>query len=129
MKAVLDKFWRYFITGGIAAIVDIAGFAGLIAAGLASAPAAALSFAVAITLNYVLTNRFVYGCRLQWRRYLRFLGTTLLGLAVNVSVTLAAFHVAGLPSMAAKTVGLGLAFLCNFTMVHFLIYARERPEG
>ncbi len=126
MKAVFDKFWRYFLTGGFAALVDIAGFAGLIAAGLTAGPAAALSYLVANTVNFTLTSRFVYATPLGWRRYLQFMGSTVLGFVVNVAVTLLALHVLGLPPVIAKTVGLGTAFLCNFAIVHFVIYGRER---
>ena len=61
MQNLLRKLSRYFVTGGIAAVVDAGGFALLERAGVVTPVAASLSFCVAALMNYVLTARFVFG--------------------------------------------------------------------
>ncbi len=126
LRPVFGKLWRYVITAGIAAVVDVAGFAALVAVGLVAAPAAALSFGVAACVNYLLTSRFVYGAPLSWRRYAAFLGSAAIGFGVNVSVTLAVLWLLDLPPGLAKLCGVATAFAINFAMVNFVVYARER---
>ncbi len=128
MKAVFDKFWRYFITAGLAAIVDIGGFVALTAAALPATPAAVTSFAIALCVNYTLTTRFVYACPLSWRGFGRFAVAAIAGFVINVAVTLLLFKGLGWPAGLAKTGGVGIAFVCNFAMVNFWIYGQKRTE-
>jgi putative flippase GtrA len=125
-KAVLEKFRRYFLTAGSAAVVDVIVFAALVAAGTVVAPAAALSFGVAACANYLLTSRFVYGAAFAWRRFAAFLSSAVIGFAINVSVTIAALWTLGVPPATAKFCGVGSAFVINFAMVNFIVYSRER---
>ncbi|PTE18252.1 hypothetical protein C5F48_23795, partial [Cereibacter changlensis JA139] len=53
-RPMLRKLAQYFLTAGVAAIVDIGGFALLLGVGAALVPAAMASFLAANVVNYVL---------------------------------------------------------------------------
>lgn len=122
---------RYACTAGVAAAVDIGGFA-LLSAALAHfvpgalAPgvwvasvgvAAVASFLLAAAVNYRLSAGWVFGR--EWknaRRAGRFLVGASLGLAVNAGATTALAVWAQWPPLAAKVAGVGLAFGFNFSL-------------
>ncbi len=114
MRDTLVKLLRYGVTGGIAAIVDAGGFALLIGLGIAAAGTA--SFCVAALVNYLLSSRFVFASGRSAQGFALFFVTALLGLAVNLGVTLAGVYLAGLPPLLAKIAGIGTAFLVNFAL-------------
>jgi putative flippase GtrA len=119
------RLMRYALTGGTAAVVDLGGFVLLQAAGLALAPAAGASFLLAAGVNFVLTARFVFGAAPTGRRWLGFLLGALAGLAVNMSVTVLAAALLGLPGWAAKTVGIGVAFGFNYLVNARLVFRAQ----
>ncbi|WP_075217554.1 GtrA family protein [Mongoliimonas terrestris] len=122
MRDLLARLVGYVATGGLAAIVDVGGFALLVRAGMAVTPAAVLSFAVAMGVNYVLTSRLVFSHRLSTRRLLLFVLVALVGLTVNVSVTTVAATAMALPPVLAKIAGVGVAFLLNFFMNALIVF-------
>ena len=126
MLAVLSKLVRYGVTGGIAAIVDAGGFALLLEAGLAVAAAGTASFCAAALVNYGLSSRFVFARSATPRGFALFFVAALIGLAVNLGVTLAGVYLVGLPPIVAKIAGIGIAFLVNFALNLLVVF---RPSG
>lgn len=126
MRAVLIKLVRYGVTGGIAAIVDAGGFALLLRAGLSVAAAGTLSFCIAALVNYGLSSRFVFDRGASAQGFAKFFVVALLGLAVNLGVTLAGVYWVGLPPVVAKIVGIGTAFLVNFALNLLIVF---RPSA
>jgi putative flippase GtrA len=126
MRAVLTKLVRYGVTGGIAAIVDAGGFALLLEAGLAVAGAGTLSFCIAALVNYGLSSRFVFARSATAQGFALFFVAALLGLSVNLGVTLAGVYLAGLPPIVAKIAGIGTAFLVNFALNLLVVF---RPSA
>jgi putative flippase GtrA len=126
MLDTLFKFSRYFLTGGVAAIVDAGGFAALYYLGIATPIAAAASFTLAAVVNFLLTARFVFGQRPTGRAFTLFSLAALIGLTVNVGVTIAAVELLGLPPMVAKVAGIGASFSVNF-LLNLLVVFRVRP--
>jgi len=116
MRDLSTKFKRYFVTAGLAAIVDAGGFALLILAKMDPAPAAATSFCVGTVVNFQLTSRLVFHKSPTGRRYALFLFAALIGLIVNVGATLAGMAFLGLPPVVSKIAGIGTAFLLNFAL-------------
>jgi putative flippase GtrA len=108
------KLFRYFLTAGTAAIVDIGGFAALCALHLPIAPAAVASFCAATVVNYLLTSRCVFNQTATMRGFGVFFIAAVGGLAVNVSVTLIGSLYLGIAPVLAKIAGVGTAFLVNF---------------
>lgn len=126
MHEVMSKLLPYAITGGIAAVVDAGGFVLLVDAGLGVAVAGVLSFCTAAVVNYLLTSRFVFGREASVRGFMLFLSAALIGLSVNVGLTVLGFYVLGLPSLTAKLIGIGTAFFVNF-LINLLIVFRPAP--
>jgi len=124
-RDTLIKFSRYFLTGGVAAIVDAGGFALLHYLGIGTPPAAVASFALAAAVNFLLTARFVFGQRPTGRGFTLFLLAALIGLTVNVGVTIAGVELLGLEPLVAKIVGIGTAFSLNF-LLNLLVVFRVR---
>lgn len=111
----------YFVTGGIAAIVDIGGFWALSAAGLATPVAATLSFLVAAVVNYQLSARLVFRHMVSFSGFGRFLAAALIGLGINVGVT-TALAGNGLQPVMAKIAGVGVAFLVNYLLAALVVF-------
>jgi putative flippase GtrA len=126
MRAILTKLVRYGVTSGIAAIVDAGGFALLLAAGLAVAIAGTLSFCIAALVNYGLSSRFVFARSASAPGFALFFVAALIGLSVNLGVTLAGVYLAGLPPIVAKIAGIGTAFLVNFALNLLVVF---RPSA
>lgn len=125
-STLLQKFARYFVTGGLAAIVDAGGFALLIWTGVPVWLAAILSFLAAAVTNYLASAAFVFHQPPSVRHFLLFLATASVGLLLNVGVTLAALHWLACPAVLAKIIGIGSAFLVNFAMNVLLVF---RPKA
>jgi putative flippase GtrA len=126
MREVLSKLVRYGVTGGIAAIVDAGGFALLLEAGLAVPVAGTLSFCIAALVNYGLSSRFVFARSATAQGFALFFIAALIGLSVNLGVTLAGVYLAGLAPVLAKVAGIGTAFLVNFALNLLVVF---RPSA
>lgn len=114
MLGLVGKLLQYGVTGGIAAVVDAGGFMLLVNAKLGIVVASCLSFCVAALVNYNLTSRFVFNRDATIRGLAAFTAAALIGLMVNIGVTLLAVFTVGLPPLAAKLTGIGSAFIVNF---------------
>jgi len=126
MRALLAKLMGYGVTGGIAAIVDAGGFALLLHAGFGVAAAGTASFCTAAVVNYVMSSRFVFGGRASAQGFALFFSVALIGLAVNLGVTLAGVYWLDLPPVPAKIAGIAVAFLVNFALNLRIVF---RPSG
>lgn len=113
----------YVATGGVAAIVDIGGFWGLSAAGLATPVAATLSFLVAAVVNYQLSARLVFRQQVSLRNFGRFFAAALVGLVINVGVTTILAGI-GLVPVFAKIGGVGVAFLVNYLLAALVVFRK-----
>jgi putative flippase GtrA len=126
VRDVLSKLVRYGVTGGIAAVVDAGGFALLLEVGLAVAIAGTLSFCIAALVNYGLSSRFVFARSATTRGFALFFTAALIGLSVNLGVTLLGVYWVGLPPIVAKIIGIGTAFLVNFALNLLVVF---RPSA
>lgn len=124
-RPIAGKAARYLLTGGTAAVVDLGGFAALHRTGLPVPVAATLSFLVASVVNYWLSSRHVFGAARSLPGYLRFLAAAVLGLALNVGLTI--LLSATLPPLLAKLIAIAVAFLFNFT-INLLIVFRPADD-
>lgn len=127
MRNLLEKFVGYFMTGGIAALVDAGGFALLYHLSVSTLPAAIASFLVAAIVNFSLTCRFVFRQRPTAKLFFVFLLAALGGLVVNVCVTLLAASYFALDPRLTKIIGIGTAFMFNF-MVNFFVVFRKKSD-
>lgn len=114
MPGFMRRLLQYAMTAGVAAIVDAGGFVLLVNARLSILAAGSLSFGIAALVNYLLTSRFVFHQAASLRGFTLFFAGALVGMTVNVGITLLGVLVAGLPPLAAKLTGIAIAFLVNF---------------
>ena len=113
---------RYLVTGGIAAIVDIGGFALGLRAGLSIVVAAMISFLLAALVNYLLSSRYVFKQDRTRRGYLLFLAAASLGFLLNVSLTVFFSNMLLGSPIVAKTMAIAIAFVFNFTVNKFIVF-------
>jgi len=123
MGEFVSKLLRYVITGGIAATVDAVSFTLLIMGNLSIASASVVSFCAAALINYRLTSRFVFSRNVTIFGFALFLFAALIGLTINVGVTLVGVSFYGLPPLVAKLAGTGTAFLINFGLNVRIVFA------
>jgi putative flippase GtrA len=120
-----DFVWRllqYAVTGGVAAVIDAGGFVLLVNAKLNIIAAGCLSFCIAALVNYALTSQFVFNREATLRGFAPFMAGALVGLTVNVSITSMGMFLAGLPALAAKLVGIAIAFIVNFLINTHIVF-------
>jgi len=111
---ILQKLFRYVLTAGTAAIVDVGGFALLCSIQIPITASAVTSFCVATVVNYLLSSRYAFNRESTMRGFGLFFIAASGGLLVNVSVTLIGSLYVGLAPVLAKLLGVGTAFLLNF---------------
>ena len=126
MRDFVWRFLQYGVTGGIAAVVDAGGFLLLMHAKLSVVVASCLSFCVAALVNYNLTSRFVFNREATLSGFGQFMAAALIGLTVNIGVTFMGVFTMGLPPLAAKLMGIAIAFIVNFS-INLRIVFHTRP--
>jgi putative flippase GtrA len=114
MEHLLKKLYGYFITAGTAAIIDIGGFNILYQNRVNIYLAASVSFIVAAIVNYQLTSRFVFNTNPSKNSFYKFFSIALLGMAINVLITVFLINVHNINPMLSKLIAIGIAFFVNF---------------
>jgi putative flippase GtrA len=122
MQDFLSKFSRYFMTGGVAAIVDAGGFGILHQFGVSIFIAASASFILAAIVNFILSSFFVFNSKLSKRKFYKFFCFALLGLAINVTITLCLTSFFKILPIIAKVLAIGSAFVLNFLLNMFFVF-------
>jgi len=126
MRDFILRLLQYAVTGGIAAVVDAGGFVLLVNAKLGIVVAGCLSFCVAALVNYNLTSQFVFDRAATLRGFASFLVAALIGLTVNIGITFMGVFMVGLPPLAAKLMGIAIAFIVNF-LINLRIVFHAKP--
>jgi len=125
LKRTLFRIGRYTVTGGIAALVDLGVFAVLCRAMVPVGPAAVASFLAAAGVNYTLTSTFVFANALSRRGFYRFFLFAVVGLVINVCVTVSVATVFAINPLFAKLSGIGIAFFFNYAFNAIYVFDRE----
>lgn len=134
INRVLNRLARYFATGGVAAIVDIGLFGVFVFLGSRIFMAAVFSFVIAAVVNYCLTSMFVFDAKLNHVMFVKFFAFALIGLSINVGVTLFLAEALGFAALLSKIGGVGTAFLANFALNSGFVFnkpddsLRGRPD-
>lgn len=106
--------YRYLLTGGAAAVIDVGGFALISAIHIPVVMAAACSFLMATVVNFFLTARWVFRASATLHRYVLFLSGAMFGALINVTLTTVGATSLGLPRIGSKMIAVALTFLVNF---------------
>ena len=129
------EFLKFGLVGGVGLMVDLSVIALLVeGAGLGFGWARLAGFAAAVSLNFYNNNRFTFGGVREASlpvRYLRFVGTSLIGMAANYTVSMMLYRnvpwfAQFYPVAAAAGVVAGMGI--NFTGARFYAF-RNRPDG
>jgi putative flippase GtrA len=136
----LRTLFRYILTGGTAAVVDLSIFTLLHGLGVAIPLAGACSSGVAVVVNYSLSSTFVFKMPLSVKGFFMFFLGALLGLTINngvtvagsaahISLIVAGISVAPFQPVLAKIAGIGTAFLFNFWLNSTIVFRGHATRG
>lgn len=114
----MKKFVRYFVVGGIAALVDFGIFGALLyGASLSWFWAALISFFFATAVNYLLSVRHVFESGIRFNKHhevLLVFSVSGIGLAINQLALYAGIVLMGVYPLLAKVGATGVVFFWNF---------------
>jgi len=122
LRSFLAKLFGYGLTGGIAAGVDVGVFAALIHGNETIVVAGTTSFCFAAIVNYFLSSRFVFRTKMSPAGFVRFFCGALVGLVVNVGLTIGTRLLFGVPPVLGKVIGIGVAFSVNFAINWLFVF-------
>jgi putative flippase GtrA len=89
-----------------------------------------IAWLVAVSGSYVMNSYVTFaaesGRKLRWKSFFAFAASGILGVIANtVALVIASEFV---PVVAAKIVAIGIAFLVNFSMSHFVVFRPRKPK-
>jgi putative flippase GtrA len=137
--ALLRKAGAFAGIGFINAGVDFAVFWTAVQAfDMPKVPANVLAWLVAVSASYTMNSFITFaaesGRKLRWRSYGTFVASGLLGMIANTATLVigdklftAVVADEDLRLAAAKIAAIGVSFVVNFSMSHFVVF-RHRPD-
>lgn len=125
----LLQFAVYLCVGGLAALINVLAFAGLMRAGLPVGQAAAVAFLAAALVNYMLCISVIFRHKVRWSAG----GETLMFLLVVAAVgtvdvmTTRALVQSGWAPVAAKLAATAVGLALNFAGRRLLVFPAPSP--
>jgi putative flippase GtrA len=137
-QVVLVKATNFALVGVVNTLIDLAVFT--LAYNFLPMPSVSdkvhlvlanlLAWLVAVSCSYVMNSTFTFaaesGRKLRWRDYGTFVASGVVGGAANTTTLVLAAYV--VPVWVAKAMAIGVSFLVNFSMSHFVVF-RKRAEN
>jgi putative flippase GtrA len=129
-QVVLMKATSFALVGVVNTAIDLAVFlAAYNLLELALIPANIVSWFVAVSCSYVLNSTITFaaesGRKLRWRDYGVFVSSGVVGVIANTTTLVLASYV--VPVLVAKLMAIGVSFLVNFSMSHFVVFRKKHP--
>jgi len=129
-RAVVLKAASFALVGLVNTTIDFSIFWTIVTYfGWPLVPVNVLTWAIAVSCSYVMNSYITFGPEsghtLRWRDYITFVMSGTAGMVAS-TVTLYALSFM-LPLAAAKLLSIGVSFVTNFTLSHFVVY-RARAE-
>jgi putative flippase GtrA len=131
-QVMLVKATSFALVGVVNTVIDLAVF--IFAYNLLHwplIPANVLAWFVAVSCSYVLNSTFTFaaesGRKLRWRDYVAFAASGIVGVVANTATLVLASYVA--PVWVAKALAIGVSFLVNFSMSHFVVFRKRADES
>ena len=137
---ILKKAGSFAAIGIVNAAIDFAVFWTAVQAfDLPKIPANVLAWAVAVSASYVMNSFITFaaesGRKLRWRAYLTFAGSGVVGMLGNTAALVVGDWILShfLSSedwrLAIAKIGtIGVSFVINFTMSHFVVFRRPHAN-
>lgn len=131
-RAVRVKALLFALVGVVNASVDFGIFALChLYLGLGLVAANVLAWVVAVTGSYVLNSTFTFAAEsgrvLRLRDYLSFAASQAGGLVANTATVVVLSYV--IPVLLAKLLAIGVSFLVNFSLSHFVVFPTARASA
>jgi putative flippase GtrA len=131
-RAIFLKAVSFGLIGVINTAIDLGVF--LTAYGVFNVPlvpANVLAWFVAVSCSYVM-NSFITFAResqrkLRWRDYGAFVASGIAGVVANTTTLVVLSY--WLPVLAAKLIAIGVSFLVNFSLSHFVVFRPRAPRA
>lgn len=120
LRLVQDERIRFLVVGGINTVLGYAIYSALVLWVFGSAPlgyviSLVVSYAIAITVAFVLYRRFVFRVSGHvFRDYFRFVGVYLVSIAINTAVLPLLVEFVGLSPLIAQAIVLIVTTLISF---------------
>jgi len=137
-QVVLLKAMSFALIGVINSLIDFAVFLFTLRYVTEPLPgerldliaANVLAWMVAMSGSYVMNSYFTFaaesGRKLRWKSFFAFAASGILGVIANTATLLVAAEF--MPVIPAKILAIGVGFLVNFSMSHFVVF-RPRKTG
>jgi len=136
---ILRKAVSFGLIGIVNTVIDFAIFMiGIKVLGLGLVPANVLSWFIAISGSYVMNSFITFaaesGRQLTWRGYATFVASGIVGVVASTTTLVVAAALLGhvLPGanvLIAKLLAIGVSFVVNFSMSHFVVFRPKRPAS
>ncbi len=129
-RAIVLKALSFGVIGVVNTAIDLSVF--LLAYSvfaLPLIPSNVLAWLLAMSCSYVMNSTITFaresGRKLRWRDYGTFAISGIAGVVANTTTLVVLSY--WMPVLAAKLVAIGVSFLVNFTLSHFVVFrSRER---
>jgi putative flippase GtrA len=138
---LLRKAGSFAGIGFINAAIDFAVFWTAVQAfGLQTVPANVLAWLVAVSASYMMNSFITFavesGRKLRWRSYGTFVASGILGMVGNTLTVVLGEKLLGaviadpdLRLALAKVAAIGVSFVINFSMSHFVVFRRRHDHA
>ncbi|GBD12138.1 Arabinogalactan biosynthesis recruiting protein [bacterium HR24] len=117
---------RFALVGGLGVLVNLGALWALTRLGIAPAWAAPVAIELSILGNFVLNDRWALAslprCPSWWRRLATYHVAVAVGVGLNWFLV-ATLPFLGLPVLAAGVLGVGAAFVANYTFSRTLVWS------
>ena len=131
-RAIVLKAVSFGVIGVVNTAIDLGVF--LTAYGVFNVPlvpANVLAWLVAVSCSYVM-NSFITFAResqrkLRWRDYGAFVASGIAGMIANTTTLFVLSY--WMPVLAAKLIAIGVSFLVNFSLSHFVVFRARAPRA
>lgn len=129
----MDRLLKFALVGGSGTLINLSLFVLLVdRGGVNPTVGAVLCFAIAVTSNYLLDHLWTFrtqiaGERPSLSRYVRFVGASLLGLAVNLgTLNLAIYLFHPVAVVLAQAAGIAGGTAVNFIGSNLIAFRAKR---
>ena len=132
-RAVLLKAISFGLVGLVNSAIDFAVFSfAYYYLDLPIIVANAMAWIVAVTASYVMNSTITFaaesGRSLGFGRYLGFALSQFAGFLANTATVWCLVELAHIPAWAGKVVAIGVSFVVNFSLSHFVVFRARRPR-
>lgn len=116
--ALIKQICRFLVVGGLAFLLDYGALWVLVDLLTVNyLVASALSFAVSVIFNYILSSLWVFECSSQGNKvseFVVFVVLSIIGLLLNLAIMWLAVDILGIHYMIAKIGSTGIVMVYNF---------------